>query len=101
MDFFNDLTDIMGRELEAAGYHLAGSETPDEICLRYQRVARRRVSQAKRRVLISREFACPPDCQDGFSLIRSKSERGEDLRPHQTRLLKFADEDDALLKDWG
>jgi hypothetical protein len=101
MDFFGDLVDIMRYELDAAGYKLNGKETPDEICMRYRRVTRRGVRPAIRKVLVSREFLRPPHHQAGFDLIKAKSEKGEDLKPHQTRLLKRADTDDDLLKDWG
>jgi hypothetical protein len=101
MDFFADLSEMFRDALISAGYAVGGTETPEEICRTYHRVDRRRIRPSIRQVLLSREFRCPPAYQAGFDLIRSKAQSGDTLKPHQTRLLKYSEKDDALLKDWG
>src|SRR6476469_10058438 len=101
MDFFSDVAEMLREALISAGYVLTGTETPDEICRTYHRIERRRIQPFIRKVLLSGEFSCPPEYQSGRDLIKAKSERGEPLKPHQTRLLKISEKDDALLKDWG
>ncbi|HEY3974037.1 MAG TPA: hypothetical protein VGM18_13605 [Candidatus Sulfotelmatobacter sp.] len=66
MDFFTDATQQARERLMSAGYFLDVSETPEQICIKYFNVAKRRISARPRAILLSREFLCPPAFQTGL-----------------------------------
>ncbi len=102
MDFYKDWIEIFKQELQAEGYQIDPDESLNDICERYFNVRKRKVAARPRKVLVSKEFTCPPEYQNGLDLIKRKIENGDDLTPHLSRkVITKPDYDDALLNDWG
>ncbi|MBF6570925.1 MAG: hypothetical protein IVW54_18835 [Candidatus Binataceae bacterium] len=101
MDFFADMAELARQELLASGYTVDSSRKPDEIVMSYFNVLWRRINVRPRTVFIAKDLKCPADLQAGFDLVRAKAQKGEDIRPHQSRKLADLDFDDGLLNDWG
>jgi len=101
MDFHADWTALLRESLDSTGYSTMPEEDGSRICRTYFNVAKRRLAQRPRRILLAREFACPPDHLAGLHLLEDKVRNGEDLTPHLSRkILKLA-YNDAILNDWG
>ena len=77
MNFFADVVEQARARLVEAGYAVGKSETPEEICVKYFNVAKRRVRPQPRKVMLSKEFDCPPDRSAGFDELRRKAEQGK------------------------
>jgi hypothetical protein len=73
----------------------------EEIGTQYFNVQHRKIPEVPRKVLVSREFQCPPDLKDGLEFFRKKVENGDDLNPHVSRKIKDTKFNDMLLNDWG
>lgn len=101
MNFFADVIEQARARLTEAGYTVGASESPEEICIKYFNVAKRRVRTQPRSVILSKEFDCPTDLLPGLDELRKKAEKGEDLKPNQSKGLADSDYDDSLLNDWG
>lgn len=102
IDFKRDWAAILRRNLVACGYRANSSEEPEETCVKYFNVLKRRICRSPRTVLTSAEFTCPAEHVAGVNLIKQKAENGEDLAPHQSRrFMRNAAFNDNLLNDWG
>jgi hypothetical protein len=74
------------------------------VVMRYQNVTRRIPPQMQWHLSVSDELASkqlPEAIQEGLRLFTEQAERGEDLRPFLSALLRHGDYADLLLSDWG
>lgn len=101
MNFLDDYGEMARLALTAAGYTPDATASADELLLQYLNVLHRRVEVRKRKSHKAPDFQCPRDHELGLKALLEKSERGDDLRPHQSRKIVKADYDDAMLNDWG
>lgn len=100
LDFRTDWIAFMRQALTTVGY--SNLPTADEdVEIAYFNLLSREIAQRPRRVHLSQGFACPPAHQTGFERLRHKVERGDDLRPHQTKTMQNLDFGDGQLNDWG
>jgi|GEM_PF-1305928 hypothetical protein len=100
MDFHADWIALLRESLVSIGYPSVSEEDELSVCCMYFNATRRRIVPRPRRILISREFSCPPDYLPGLQLLENKVRSGQDLTPHLSRkILKLA-YDDAMLNDW-
>lgn len=100
IDFHGDLTNILKTELTRAGFSI-GNMSGDDLTLAYLNAVFRLIEPRNRSVKKSSELACPGECVVGLELIQEKSERGDSLRPHQSRQIDDPFYKDTLLSDWG
>jgi hypothetical protein len=98
---YDDWANHLGYLLKTQGYTVTASSDSSDIALQYFNARQRKISPTPRRFLYSKEFTCPPEHQIGLEILQEKSERGEDLLPHQSRSIKKAGEYDRMLFDWG
>jgi hypothetical protein len=82
------------------GYDIS-SVQEEEIPFLYFNSEFRRISKKKRIVKISNEFQCPSHLSDGWDLLKSKFENGEDVESHQSKLLDELNSKDSMLNDWN
>jgi hypothetical protein len=100
-DFLRDWYELQRKTLEVLGYTLPPDATNEQVSFAFFNVEKRRIEPKPRRVLEASSFVCPQEHQLGYSALRLKIERGEDLRPYLSKGLLKADYDDMLLNDWG
>lgn len=101
MNFLRDLAEIIRGKLMSAGYSAIPGETDEDSIRRFLNVLHRRVSVAKRRTFMAKDFACPPEHQAGLDALAKTSEAGGDLRPYQSTRLDDANFNDGMLNDFG
>ena len=101
IDFKKDCAEILRERLKAAGYVVDSDVVLEQVLIKYFNVLKRRIASQPRTVITSKEFACPEEFKAGLSLIVKKAANGEDLTPHQSRLLMDSNYIDLLLNDWG
>lgn len=99
MDFYRDWISHLRKVLAQAGYTPATD--PEDISMQYFNLLRRLIPPVPRKVLVAKEFTCPPELQSGLNLVREKIQQGIDLRPHLSKKIVDLDYDDDLLNDWG
>jgi hypothetical protein len=107
-DFVSDWTQHMRDQLLSSGYETRSDDSPDETGLKFFNVLHRRISTKPRRILISNEFSCPLNLQDGLNVLKRKVLNGEDANPHLGKKISKNNErlldaryNDSLLNDWG
>jgi hypothetical protein len=100
VDFYGDWIQMLREKLVAESYTVDANESPFEVCKKYFNVQKRKITRKPRKVLISREFKCPPEYQAAVNTIIDRAEKGEDLIPYLSTLLLDADYNDSLLNDW-
>jgi hypothetical protein len=105
-NFYDDLVEILKKELLSIGFAVKPNEEKRNICLWYFNLRKRLVMPVPRIVLISKEFSCPPDLNDGLKMIKEKIVKGQNITPHLSRRISAQkitnlDYDDAFLNDWG
>jgi hypothetical protein len=100
MDFHSDWTAMLKKAIQSFGYVVAPNLDDRDISITYFNLQRRRISSRPRKLLISKEFSCPPVNSAGLELIKEKGTKGEDLIPHQSTRLLDPIFDDDLLNDW-
>lgn len=106
-DFIRDWANYLVAQLTRSSCHVDPTRDPEELAVAFFNALAHRPPVTPRRVLVSREFACPLACQAGVDLIKDKSERGEDLTPHLSMAIEKDSDvgdrlfNDALLNDWG
>lgn len=100
MNFHSDLAEFAREQLVTAGYKTDLSEKPEATIMKFLNVAKRRIAPKPRKVLISKEFSCPPALKAGVNEVLRKAARGEDLSPQQSSRYFDPDFDDSLLNDW-
>jgi hypothetical protein len=98
MDFYRDWISHLRRVLVRAGYTPATDQ--EEVSMQYFNLLRRLIPVVPRKVLVAKEFTCPPELQPGLDLVKKKIEQGIDLRSHLSRRIVDLDYDDDLLNDW-
>jgi|SRR5579862_2638418 len=102
MDFFSDFSAHAHAYLTAGGYQISASEAPEQICMKYFNVHKRRISVRPRKVLVSKDLQCPLDVRPGLNEIVRRAEAGEDLCPYQSKeILLDPEYNDQLLNHWG
>lgn len=99
IDLLKDWTNILKNQLESQGYDTDGL-SDEKIGILYFSSQMRLISTKPRNVLISKEFNCPPELQDGLESLKLKIKNGDSIRPNQSRLLKKLNIQDGLLFDW-
>lgn len=99
-DFHADWMVYLRAQLQAFGYD-PSRDSDEEVRHCFFNLQKRLIQPAPRAVLKSAEFVCPPTLIPGLHLVEGKITRGEDLRPHLSRLLKKSDFNDGMLNDWG
>lgn len=101
LDFVQDWRDAAWDALAAEGQAPQSNAEFEEVCYRYGDLQTRLIPARPRRVLVSGELQCPPQLQLGLEVLKDRIVRGEDLRPHSSRLVNRFDRPDDLLSDWG
>lgn len=87
-------------QLQAFGYD-PSCDSDEDVRHCFFNLQKRLIQPGPRVVLKSAQFMCPPQLVSGLQLVEGKITRGEDLRPHLSRLLKKSDFNDGMLNDWG
>jgi hypothetical protein len=101
LNFDIDFDEILKSELSELNYSVGSLTDSEEIRTKYFNFKRRSIKARQRTVLISNEFSCPIELQNGLASIKRKFELGEDLTPHLSKSLTNLDYNDSLLNDWG
>lgn len=101
MDFYGDWIALLRESLENKGYCVGQTDEDFKVCCLYFNAAKRKIAPRPRRILISREFSCPPDHLPGLQLLEDKIRSGQDLTPHLSRKILIPNYDDLVLNDWG
>lgn len=101
MNFKEDWKVFLISLLNEHGYTINPSLSPSEVSIIYFNWKRRVVDIKKRKVNISKELRCPKKYRHAFREIISKIERGFDITPHLSKLIKDVKYKDLLLNDWG
>lgn len=97
VDFKRDWTEISLQKLQSWGYSIDSRWGPEEICIRYLNVLKRKISQTPRKVELSADFIPLESDANAVDLIIRKAEKGEDLTQHQS---KWLTEPDRLHSHW-
>ncbi|MBK5482983.1 hypothetical protein JFV29_14120 [Peribacillus sp. TH16] len=99
MDFQNNWIDMLKYQLENMGYE--PSSNRQDICFKYFNLQKRLIAPHPRKILISKEFTYPKEFENGLELIKSKIEKGTNLKHHLSSLISNLDYNDQFLNDWG
>ena len=100
IDLFGDWVGIVKKELQAKGYQIISTDL-DEISIQYFNHKKRSIPPKRRNVLKSDIFTCPSDLAGALAILEQKIASGEELGSHLSRKLRFLEETDSLLYDWG
>jgi hypothetical protein len=95
-----DWASALKHEIQLMGYIVDPKIDYKEIAITYFNLLKRRISSKARKILVSKEFICPPDLVQNLEIIKGKVTRGDNLVPHQSTRLNDPNYDDALLNDW-
>jgi hypothetical protein len=98
-DFNADLVAMARHYLTAQGATEDIAET--DVLLKYFDSLRRWPAPRPRKVRKADNFFCPARIEAGWKLLRSKIEKGEDIRPHLGRDHAELSHLDGLLNEWG
>ena len=101
IDFVRDYAEVLRARLSAAGYASIPGEKDDDTITRYLNVLNRSIEPRPRQTKRASGFTCPPALQAGLQLFIAESERGANLRAHQSKNITKADFEDGILNDWG
>lgn len=101
LNFDSDFDEILVSELSDYNYLVDPTLDSEKIRMKYFNFKRRLIHQIPRQVLISKEFSCPQELQNGFDLVKQKIENGDNLITHLSKNLTDLDYNDSLLNDWG
>lgn len=101
VDFCGDWADLLRKELNIMGCSAEMTDSPLEVYIKYYNSLLRQPSARPRKVLKSKEFTCPVNCQLGLNTLEEKVKKGEDIRPYLHHKLSNSDYQDGLLNDWG
>ncbi len=101
IDFVRDYAEVLRQRLTAAGYAAVAGEKNEDTIMRYLNVLNRRIEPRRRQTKKASTFICPANLQAGLQLLIDLSEKGDSLRPHQSKQIGKAEYDDAMLNDWG
>lgn len=99
MDFYRDWISHLRKVLEENGYTPAKDQ--EDVSMQYFNLCRRLIPVLPRKVLIAKEFKCPPELQLGLDLVKDKIRKGINLLPHLSTRILDLNYDDDLLNDWG
>jgi hypothetical protein len=99
--FYTDWIEILKVWFSYMGYSLPDNIDPKEIPIIYANALRRKIAQAPRRIIKSREFTCLSGLEAGLRGLEAKVMAGVDINPHLSRSLAKPTYNDALLNDWG
>ncbi len=99
-NFYSDWVAERRQEIGQLGYQVS-SRPDEEVVHIYLNLQKRLVEPKPRQVHRSREFQCPAELQQGLSFVEAAIQRGDDLTPHLSKLIKRVDYDDPLLNHWG
>ena len=86
--FQKDFAGILEQRMTAAGIQIK-SDKPDDIIIQYITLVKRIIPPKPRKILIAKDFTCPPELQEGWEMFRSKVESGEDINPHQSKTMLY------------
>jgi hypothetical protein len=100
IDLHSDWANILKSQLNERGYQIPIGSTNDDICLMYFNLRNRTIEPKRRKVLIAREFICPPTVQDRFDSLKSKIENGDSLNSHTSKHMADPAYNDLLFNDW-
>lgn len=99
IDLFSDWANLVRQNLSSQLFNVNGINN-DEISILHYTLKKRLIFNKPRKIHKSNVFTCPRNLQDGLELLENKIENGENLRPHQSRLLQDLENKDGLLFDW-
>ena len=101
IDFKQDWKAHIKNKFQELGFTYNENDSLEENTIRFLRISRRLISKKKRNIFISNTFNVPPGLKSGFDEIVRRLQKGEDVKPYQSRLTKKTDINDLLLNDWG
>ncbi|WP_165682119.1 hypothetical protein [Metapseudomonas otitidis] len=102
IDFLADWHEFLRTELSKTWDSEAVKNLQEkDLVFHYFDSSRRAIKATPRLVKISDIFSVPPDHEAGWSLLKGKIEKGDDLRPHLSRGHLSHANKDPLLDDWG
>lgn len=101
IDFIRDFTNYIKRNMRKMGYEVEENEKNFDICIKYFNLLKRMIYTKPRKVMISKEFSCPEKVKEGFNLLKSRIEQGEDLKKYLGKEILNLNYNDDLLNDWG
>ncbi|MGG4344949.1 hypothetical protein [Paenibacillus lautus] len=101
MKFKEDWKNHLISLLNEYGYTINPNLSPSDVSIIYFNWRRRVVDITKRKVHVSKEFNCPKKYKYALREIINKIERGFDINPHLSKLIKDVKYNDLLLNDWG
>lgn len=100
-DFVGEVARHLVNSAKAEGIAVDATQKPEQIILDYLNWNSRQVVPARRRVQLSREFACPPAYHDALRKIRASIEGGRDITGHLSRKISDVRFMDQMLVEWG
>ena len=101
INFKQDWKEYIEFQFQELGFSYNENESLEDNTVRYFRISRRLISKKKRNVYISKSLIVSPEFKTSFNEIVRRLEKGEDIKPYQSRLTKKTEINDLLLNDWG
>lgn len=98
MDFIEEYLNLCRCRLKESGYVLNSNKDADFKLFNFQK---RSISPQKRKVLISTEFKCPKEFQNGLRMLKRRIENGENIEGYLGKEILNLNYNDNLLNDWG
>lgn len=96
-DWITILKDILENHW---GYDIAGV-TEDHLPYVYFNAEKRRPDQRPRKTILSDTFKCPESLKTGWDRLQGLIEKGQDITPNLSKLVKQLHNKDSMLNDWG
>lgn len=100
-DFYSDWLRTIKNILQNYwGYDISNIQEK-ELPYAYFNAKMRRPEQRKRNIEISDAFSCPTAYQAGWERLKGIIESGGDITPNLSKKIRWLNEKDSLLNDWG
>lgn len=100
INFIKDFTNAQKKDLVNHGFNDIKDNSKD-IFISYLNLIKRLVPSTPRKVLVSKEFKCPPKFSNVVETIKTKIENGDRITPYLSKKISDLDYNDPLLNDWG
>lgn len=99
MDLFLSFSKILKKKLINKGFDVANISN-EEILLSYLNYYSKTPNINKRSVLLSKEFYCPENLQNGLKNIKEIIENGDSLMPYMSKNINSMNYQDNMLNHW-
>lgn len=99
IDFVRDFEIAIYDSLKSMGYN--PSLKGEQNIYSYLNVLKRNIKNTPRKVFISKELACPKECEQAFNEIVLKLKFGISVKPYMSKKINKKDAKDMLIYDWN